>query len=75
MHVYLWGVTAEAAGSEVLEIRFSGPISELKERLLQRFPSLSGWKYVVTVNGSIASDDQRVVNNDRVDVVPPFAGG
>ncbi len=75
MHVYLWGVTAEAAGTEMLETRFSGSLSELKENLLQSFPSLSEWKFVVTINGSVASDDQMVEDNDRVDVVPPFAGG
>ncbi|MGC9470412.1 MAG: MoaD/ThiS family protein [Bacteroidales bacterium] len=75
MYVYLWGVTAEAAGTEMLETKFSGSLSELKENLLQSFPSLSEWKFVVTVNGSVASDDQMVEDNDRVDVVPPFAGG
>ncbi|HDR90166.1 MAG TPA: MoaD/ThiS family protein [Bacteroidetes bacterium] len=75
MHVYFWGVTAEATGTEMLEIRFSGPLTELKENLLQSYPSLSEWKHVITVNGSVASGDQKVEDNDRVDVVPPFAGG
>lgn len=75
MQVYFWGVTAEAAGTEMLEMNFSGRLSELKENLLQRFPLLAKWKYVVAVNGSAASDDQKVQENVRLDVVPQFAGG
>ena len=33
MQVYFWGVTAEAAGTEMLEMNFSGRLSELKENL------------------------------------------
>ena len=71
-----FAAAAEAAGVEQ-ESLDAGTVSQLKALLVERYGDamarvLASGSFLV--DGVVSRDDSRVIG-DRVDVLPPFAGG
>lgn len=73
--VLLFGILAEKAGSNELEIEGVKSLDELKKHISEKHPSFSGYKYRISVNQSLADEDVSLADGDEVALLPPFAGG
>ena len=66
-------------GAPEIELHMAGPCgsSELWSVLLSRFPALEPYKRSIrlAVNGTYASDGDRIAPGDEVALIPPVAGG
>ena len=74
MKVRLFGVIAEAAGSELLEID-AASTGELRDRLEQRLDRPGAYSYSIAVERRIVRDDLPLEGHEEIAVLPPFSGG
>ncbi|MGB5809607.1 MAG: molybdenum cofactor biosynthesis protein MoaE [Polyangiales bacterium] len=78
--VHYYAAARELAGCEAATFEFPGPIlaqAALRDALAKRHPSIAGFlaRMRLAVNGDFVDDSQVIRNGDRVDVLPPVAGG
>jgi len=78
--VHFYAAARELAGCSgtKLEVEpMSLPQDELRQLLSDRFPSLAGFlsRMRLAVNGEFVDDSLALRDGDRVDVLPPVAGG
>ncbi|CAM5375393.1 Molybdopterin synthase sulfur carrier subunit [Streptomyces afghaniensis] len=66
----------ETIGKEAMELEWQGQtIAQLKEYLLNAFPSLSLQGVMVAVNEEFALEEDTVEENDTIAFIPPVSGG
>ncbi|WP_400244144.1 molybdopterin converting factor subunit 1 [Niallia sp. JL1B1071] len=66
----------ETIGSEMLMIEEKQQtIAQIKEHLLNTYPTLSLQGVMVAVNEEFALDEDMVKGNDTVAFIPPVSGG
>jgi len=66
----------ETIGKEAMELEWQGQtVAQLKEYLLNTFPSLSLQGVMVAVNEEFALDEDTVEENDTIAFIPPVSGG
>ncbi|MCB5236329.1 molybdopterin converting factor subunit 1 [Niallia circulans] len=66
----------ETIGSETLTLKSKQQtIAQIKEYLLNTYPSLSLQGVMVAVNEEFALDEDIVKENDTVAFIPPVSGG
>jgi sulfur-carrier protein len=66
----------ETIGKEAMELEWQGQtVAQLKEYLLNAFPSLSLQGVMVAVNEEFALDEDTVEENDTIAFIPPVSGG
>jgi sulfur-carrier protein len=66
----------EIIGKEAMELEWQGQtIAQLKEYLLNAFPSLSLQGVMVAVNEEFALEEDTVEENDTIAFIPPVSGG
>lgn len=76
LDVKYFGMIAEWVGTSENELEFSGSnVFDLKTQLEASYSQLKGISLQVAVNHQIASVDQTLNENDKVAILPPFAGG
>ncbi len=73
--VLLFGILAEKAGLEEIEVEKINSINELTKNLTGRYPSFADYKFRVAVNQVLVNKDKRLKEGDVVALLPPFAGG
>lgn len=74
MEVLLFGMIAEAAGTDRIELTASST-QELREVLVDRVPDIRGLSYSIAVDRSLVHEDITLSGNEEIAVLPPFAGG
>jgi molybdopterin synthase sulfur carrier subunit len=74
MNVLLFGLIAEKAGAERLQLDASS-LTELRTRLAERIPDLRALSHAIAVDRRIVRDDMPLTGNEEIAVLPPFAGG
>lgn len=52
-----------------------GTIDDLKKELLGKFPELAEFTYRIAVNEEMIKGNHKLIENDVVAFMPPFAGG
>jgi len=73
--VLFFGILAEEAGSESLEIDYEGDIFGLKQMVEINYPSFGKYSYQVSLNRVIERNNVTLKEGDEVAFLPPFAGG
>lgn len=73
--VKLFGVLADAAGRNELNYEAVNDTAALQIKILQDYPALSGYPYVIAVSRKVANENVTLSNGDTVALLPPFAGG
>jgi molybdopterin converting factor small subunit len=74
MEVLLFGLIAEKAGTDRLEVEASS-LAELRQRLAERIPELPGLSHAIAVDRTIVRGDGPLSGIEEIAVLPPFAGG
>lgn len=74
MKVLLFGVIAEMAGTDRLDLEASS-LAELRQRLCERIPELPGLSHSIAVDRTIVHADRPLAGSEEIAVLPPFAGG
>lgn len=75
VNVIFFGVLIDLIGQRMLTIQNTDNITDLKRKLVMRYPSLESYTYRVAVNQQMIEDNQRLFDNDTIAMMPPFAGG
>ncbi len=73
--VLLFGILAEKAGLEEIEVEKINSINELTKHLTGSYPSFADYKFRVAVNQVMVNKDKSLKDGDVVALLPPFAGG
>ena len=78
--VHYYAAAKELAGCESSTFEFTPPSipqGELRSAVIDRLPSLAAFleRMRLAVNGDFVDASQRLQDGDRVDVLPPVAGG
>ncbi len=74
MQVLLFGLIAEAAGTDRIELNATST-QELRELLVARIPEMKGLSYSIAVDRSLVHEDIALSGTEEIAVLPPFAGG
>lgn len=74
MEVLLFGLIAEVAGADRLQLKVSST-KELRELLETRIPEVKGLSFSIAVNRSVVHEDVALSGAEEIAVLPPFAGG
>jgi molybdopterin synthase catalytic subunit len=78
--VHYYAAAKELAGCESSTFEFTPervPQADLRSAIIDRFPSLAGFleRMRLAVNGDFVDAGQPVQDGDRIDILPPVAGG
>ncbi|HEY0976668.1 MAG TPA: MoaD/ThiS family protein [Flavobacteriales bacterium] len=74
MRVMLFGVLAERAGTDRVEVEATS-VDALRRELEQRIPGLPRLSYAIAVDRVLVNDDRALSGNEEIALLPPFAGG
>ncbi len=74
MKVLLFGILAEKAGADMLELEVESTLG-LRQRLSEQVPDADLLSYAIAVDRRIVHDDIRLTGNEEIALLPPFAGG
>lgn len=75
IRVLLFGVLAEEAGRQELELDNVSSLDSLKKNVLAQYPSFAAHKFNISVNQTLARGNKKLAEGDEVALMPPFAGG
>jgi len=70
-----FGVLAEEAGCDRMDIDYSGDIKGLKQMVEINYPSFVKYSYQVSLNRVIEPNNIILKDGDELAFLPPFAGG
>jgi sulfur-carrier protein len=74
MNVLLFGILAEKAGSDRLEL--DAPTTHgLRQRFLEKVEGVEGMNFAVAVDRTIVHEDMPLNGDEEIAMLPPFAGG
>ena len=76
INIKYFGMLAEAVNkdSEVITVNNSVTVGELRRVITQKHPKLKKMDFQIARNLSIA-ENEKVIDNDELALLPPFAGG
>jgi molybdopterin synthase sulfur carrier subunit len=75
LNLKYFGQIAEITSCNQEELEFSGnTISEIKELLFNKYPSLQGKDFTIAQNQEIVSLETKVTGKE-IALLPPFSGG
>ena len=74
---FAWAQEITGAEDIELEIPDGGTVAELRDRIAQKFPSLTGKmeSLAISVNQEFARDRDVIRPEDEVALIPPISGG
>ena len=75
INVIFFGVLSDVVGQNMLTFHDTDKITDLKSKLITNYPNLKDYTYRMAVNQQMVEDNHRLLDNDTVAVMPPFAGG
>jgi molybdopterin converting factor small subunit len=73
--ILLFGVFADIAGSDILEIGNILSTDEMMKKVLELFPQFNNYKFKLAVNNEIVDENYSLTGNEEVALLPPFSGG
>ncbi|MDT8400539.1 MAG: MoaD/ThiS family protein [Bacteroidales bacterium] len=73
--VLLFGVLAEKAGKEEMEVEKVSSLEGLKKHIIEQYPSFEDYKFNISLNQTLVKGDIKLQDGDEVALLPPFAGG
>ena len=73
--VLFFGVLAEVAGTHRKHYSGVSSYADLRHRVDDEFPGISGYNFRIAVNNRLESDEPVLSDSDEVAYLPPFAGG
>jgi len=76
--ILAFGIAKDIIGTKTidLELPSGSTVSSLKEKLTQKFPAFQRLvSLAVAVNASYAADDQILMEEDEIVLIPPVSGG
>ena len=73
--ILFFGVLAEEAGAERIELETGSDLGGLKRQVEKMFPAFGRYDYRVSVNRTLVQDNISLSDGDEVALLPPFAGG
>lgn len=50
-------------------------VDEMLHSLYNKYPGLASSRFITAIGTRIATKEERIVNGDRIALLPPFAGG
>lgn len=74
MRVLLFGIIAEKAGADAIEVEASS-LRALRDALNSRISGLDAMSYAIAVDRCIVREDRPLTGSEEIAVLPPFAGG
>lgn len=74
MRVLLFGMIAEKAGTDAIEVEAS-TLGALRAALRSRIRGLDAMSYAIAVDRAIVREDRPLDGSEEIAVLPPFAGG
>jgi molybdopterin converting factor small subunit len=74
LHVLLFGLIAEKAGSASLAIPARN-MAELRHELAQHIPGLQQLSHAIAVDRRVVHHELELTGREEIAVLPPFAGG
>jgi molybdopterin converting factor subunit 1 len=77
VRVKYFGLSAEKCGCamEDISVDKGETAADLKKKILDLHPGLSGTKFQLAVDRNLASGTELIQENSEIAVLPPFAGG
>ena len=73
--VLFFGVLSEVAGIDCRHYEDVKSTGDLKHRILDEYPEIEHYNYVMSLNNEIINNDRLLRDGDEVALMPPFAGG
>lgn len=73
--VHLFGILAERAGADVIEVMDAADTALLRDYIAHAWPALGGLTYAIAVNHTIVPDCTPLSQGVDVALLPPFSGG
>lgn len=74
--VKLYGIAKDIVSSSFLEIEANISVKSLKENIIRSYPAFTSLRSVlIAVNDEYALDEQMIMENDDVALIPPVSGG
>ena len=75
IQVKFFGPLADAVGMSMMEMEGISDTDSLKQKMLNDFPKLKNYHFVMAVYKQIINSNQSLKPGDEVALLPPFAGG
>lgn len=78
IQLLFFGITTDLVGenSRSFELKTNATVNDLKESLIEEFPSLKNiHQFAIAVNEEYAEDNLILKNKDIVAIIPPVSGG
>ena len=75
MKVLLFGELADVIGKAAIEIKTLVNTNELRQYLINEYPSLDKCHFQIAVNREQITSVKSLNNDDEIALLPPFAGG
>lgn len=73
--VLLFGVLAEKAGAQRLELENIEDLESLKDYFNGKYPEFKELSFQVSVNQELVCGNIKLSDGDELALLPPFAGG
>jgi len=76
--ILAYGIAREIIGNQSIALEFTenSPVLELKKKLIVAYPALEKLAtFAIAVNTEYATDEQILLENDEVAIIPPVSGG
>ncbi|MEZ4756373.1 MAG: MoaD/ThiS family protein [Flavobacteriales bacterium] len=74
MEVLLFGILAEKAGSDRVEVQVTS-IAQLRQAMAEQIPGLERIDHLIAVDRVVVHDDRPLNGREEIALLPPFAGG
>ncbi len=75
IHVKFFGPLAEIVGKSEMTIDNVNDMNALLATLRSKYPKLSEYKTLLSVNKKITNENLKLNDGDEIALLPPFAGG
>jgi molybdopterin converting factor small subunit len=75
IEVRFFGQLTDRTGSASIQLEDPVDTETLIQLLHEKFPALTGMKYMVAVDNKIVNTNTVLAPGCRVDLLPPFSGG
>lgn len=75
VRVLFFGVLSDVTGTDTRHYLEVQSIDELKSKILDEFPEIAHYNYMISLNNEIISSNRILNDRDEVALMPPFAGG
>jgi molybdopterin synthase sulfur carrier subunit len=75
VEILFFGQLTDKTGCSTLHLDNPGSIAALKSELFEKFPSLKDAKFTIALNNKLALENELIIENTKIALMPPFSGG